>query len=125
MTKKLLLTLAPHGDLVGGWCSGLAAALALRMSRSNERIDMSTSIEYQFHNLTGGTNNPGLGLAADGDIVRNGGSGLRTATARVDYARLMKSGGGLALLLALGVIGIPFLVYFIALGATTVLKSFG
>ena len=37
----------------------------------------------------------------------------------------MESWGGLALLVSLGVIGIPFLIYFLALGTTTVLRAFG
>lgn len=77
---------------------------------------MSTSIEYQFHSLASGINNAGPGFPADGDMVR---------TAPVGYLRMVKSWGGLALLLSLGVIGIPFLVYFVALGATTVLRAFG
>lgn len=87
---------------------------------------MSASIEYQFNNLAGRIDNQGPGFAADGDTAKNRGAALRTASSGpAGYLNMMKSWGGLALLVSLGVIGIPFLIYFVALGATTVLRAFG
>lgn len=93
---------------------------------------MSTNIEYHLHDLTGRIDNSGPGLPSDSDAGKNGGAAFRMRTAEGDPAyylgdlkRMVKSSGGPALLMSLGVIGIPFLIYFVALGAATVLRTFG
>lgn len=87
---------------------------------------MSTSIEYQFHNLAGRIDSAGPGFPADGDTNKNGGAALRIASGGpAGYLHMMKSWGGLALLVSLGVVGIPFLIYFLALGTTAILRVFG
>ena len=93
---------------------------------------MSTNIEYQFHHLTGSIDNPRPGLSADGDAGKKGGAALRMRMEKGDTAsyfgalkHMVKSSGGPAILVSLGVIGIPFLIYFVALGAATVLRTFG
>lgn len=93
---------------------------------------MNTNIEYQFHSLTGRTDNSGPDLPAERKAGKNGRAEFRTHNATGGVAgylgsigRMVKSSGGPALLVSLGVIGIPFLIYFLALGAAAVLRTFG
>jgi hypothetical protein len=93
---------------------------------------MSTNIEYQFDNLTGRINTPGPGLPADEGPGKNGGIAPRTRKAKGEPAGYLgtlkgmaKTSGGPALLVSLGVVGIPFLIYFAALGTAAVLKALG
>lgn len=77
---------------------------------------MGANLEYQLQNMTGGIDSLGQGFSASGDAAKHGNaaaSGLPTLKDRVKYW------GGLALLVSLGVIGIPFLIYFV-IGAVAV-----
>lgn len=83
----------------------------------------TTSIEYPLQNLPGRPDNAG---PADGDANNGGRAALRTARGEpAGYLDMMKSWGSLALLVSLGVVGIPFLIYLLALGTATVLRAFG
>ena len=76
---------------------------------------MGANMEYQFQNLTGGIDSVGQGFPKV-DVAKHGdaaASSLPVLKNRLKYL------GGLALLVALGVVGIPFLVYFV-LGAVAV-----
>lgn len=77
---------------------------------------MGANLEYQFQNLTGGIDNLGHAFGAGGNAAKHGSataSGLPALQDRVKYW------GGLALLVSVGVVGIPFLIYFV-IGAVAV-----
>jgi hypothetical protein len=77
---------------------------------------MGANLEYQLQNLTGGMNSLGQGFAASGNVGKHGNVAASSIPALPDR---VKYWGGLALLVSLGVIGIPFLIYFI-IGAIAV-----
>lgn len=77
---------------------------------------MGANLEYQFQNLTGGIDNAGQGFPASGDAAKHGSTAANSLPALKDR---VKYWGGLALLVSLGVVGIPFLIYFV-IGAVAV-----
>jgi hypothetical protein len=78
---------------------------------------MAANMEYQFHNMTDGIENLGQSFPAGGVIAKHGDAAASSIAA---LKHQVKYWGGLALLVALGVVGIPFLIYF-AIGAVAVI----
>lgn len=77
---------------------------------------MGANLDYQLQNLTGGIDSLGHGFPAGSTAAKHGGEAVDSLTA---LKRRAKYWGGLALLVSLGVIGIPFLIYFV-IGAVAV-----
>lgn len=76
---------------------------------------MGANMEYRLQNLSGGIDNVGQGFP-NVDIAKHRDAAASSLPA---LKNRLKYWGGLALLVALGVIGIPFVVYFV-LGAVAV-----
>lgn len=79
---------------------------------------MGASLEYQMQDLTGSIEKLGQSFPSGGKLTKDGGEvagSVATLKQRVKYF------GGLVLLVSLGVVGIPFLIYFVIRALAVVL----